>query len=59
MMRSYGISMRCRAIRVRGGRCREHRHERGVRVADGVVSVLTVRPRCLVVVPTVTSWGTA
>ena len=41
-------------------RCREHRYEHGVELdGAGVVSVVVLRPRCLVVVPTVTGYGTA
>ena len=55
--------MRCTTGRTgrstRPTRCPEHRYERGVHVGGGVVSVLTTRPRCLVVALTVTGWGTA
>lgn len=40
-------------------RCAEHRHHFTVALLGGAVSVLVVRPRCLVVAPTVTGYGTA
>ena len=40
-------------------RCAEHRHEHGVELDGGVVSVVVLRPRCLVIAPTVTGYGTA
>lgn len=51
---------RCAGRRPRGVRCAEQRYEHGVELdGAGVVSVVILRPRCLVVAPTVTGYGTA
>lgn len=50
---------RCAGRRPRGVRCAEQRYEHGVELDTGTVSVVVLRPRCLVVVPTVTGYGTA
>lgn len=44
---------------MRCDRCGELRLVRVVALELGEVSVLTLRPRCLVRSPTVTGWGTA
>ena len=59
-----GATTRCTTVlttraTTRPTRCTELRYERGVSAGDGVVSVLTTRPRCLVVALTVTGWGRA
>ena len=43
----------------RAPRCAEQRFHRIVAVELGAVSVVVIRPRCLVIAPTVTSYGTA
>jgi hypothetical protein len=56
------MTRRCAGRRApkRAPRCAEQRHHHVVVVGHGgVVSVLTVRPRCLVIAPTVTGYGTA
>lgn len=53
---------RCVAWRRAGARrdrCAEHRFHFIARTELGGVSVVVIRPRCLVVAPTVTGYGTA
>lgn len=55
------MTRRCAGRRApkRAPRCAEHRHHRVVAALGGAVSVVVLRPRCLVIAPTVTGYGTA
>ena len=55
------MTPRCTGRRTpkRAARCAEHRLHRIVAVELGAVSVVVIRPRCLVIAPTVTGYGTA
>lgn len=55
------MTRRCAGRRApkRAPRCAEQRHHHVVVALGGAVSVVVLRPRCLVIAPTVTGYGTA